>query len=1050
MTSLNNTSPTTPSGDELTGLHSVDQQTTSTTGNKSLKGHYGPHPHQDHPSAYVAAKSGYTSRNLTPNYRDNQPSRTANDYSTASDGTAAGTRHQARSTSAVESPESGPGSMDASGSFDYQPHPHAGKAAQSAHVFKYINLSEGEPNANATDYEEHRKPLQFLSGPVFTGSAQQPPPTDLNPQPSNEHDEEASRKIRLASQMAKHSATFAHQTPEPQPATESELPHRMAASQLVHNISLQGSSSLKPKESSYEVSPPVNLNSLAAASYAASHSRPYDESSAPPTVEQQKSSYDDGRVRNMHMFSASGNNALRDRTQQDMVAHGNRDDAFANFSKSNILNNAPGYQGSRASASINTKNVSNERHSKPIYFSPGSGAVTSPYQQKPKEPSYDFSAASAALRRHRTTDVNTSRDQTFESQEDSRARAFIRQMRFPSSSPIATSGPGNDPGYPNISGTEREQIQSEAIQRVRDMNLDLSKIQNRTDSQIRAYRPRSSADYKSVGQSVHPPHTGASSSYTPHSQRRFSQTGQFPNNEGEIPENGSDGINPVGMQAAAQRSNRNSMAAVPRRTGVASNDVDVEALQRRISRAYIDHEREEAYAIDLGAGRLISPEELESIARRNVDPMVSELAERATQENQRKQEANEAKNAKKLAKEEKRQKKRDEKARKAEEKRLAKERAKFAKQMSKEAGKTDEAAPTVIADQEQGSTSSEVSFGEQEQEDQSFDPTTQEFLIQKTDIANATKQQEMSSTERGAEEEVQQPTRAELSGATERDLNANVPDQYLHDEANELDGIGRPPVSTVESNESDLQRRNEAAYTTSPNGQFTDSNQFPVVQETVIMYDGQEQAVSPNLDEVTEAPMFDDAGEYKRDVSQKDDLDESAKVLNKNSPKSPVAWLKKKLKNHKDKAAVKRMLEEDSSKRLSENEKVHVSALQRDVSPIGDGMTPAAENEQRPPVVETHYEPGSVMKKTEGEMPAVVDAQPHVNVSSVPQTNGGVEEALDEAAVSKTDEYPVENGNFEQKKENTGEEKEESSNQVVGHFPIPGKEPIGAAFHEDL
>ncbi|WBW75341.1 eisosome assembly protein Eis1 [Schizosaccharomyces osmophilus] len=1068
MTSVNKTPSPAPEGAELTGLHSNNQQTATSIGNRSLKGHYGPHPHQDHPSAYLAAKTGFSSRAVPANLRydqSNQHFRNGNDHSTVSNGpdssrfqyvAAGANRATGHHSGAVENPTADSSTINTSVSYGYHPHPHAGKAAQSAHVLKPTDTSEGRPNENVHEYEQQRKPLQFPVGPVFAGSAQQP--TGSEPHSSNEHDEDSSRKVRLASQLAKHSATFAHQAPEPQSAADSALPHRMAASQLVHNLSVQGSSSLEPQEASQETPSSANANSLAAASYAAAHAR-YDESS--PTADQQKSPNDNDkykRIRNMNFISASGDNVLRDHTGQE-----DNDDAFAGFSRSDLLNNAQGYQGSRASTSINTKNVGSERPTKPIYYTPSSAAINTQHQQKPEEgPSYDFSAASAALRRHRSMNANTSRNQTFESQEDARARALIRQMRLPTRSTISTNNLRREPSYSN--NFERDQIQDEAVQRVRDMNLNLSKIQNRTDSQIRAYRPRSSQNLGNPYGATDQPHFSnrdADSKYTPHNQRRYSQVNQFSYVDGEFSSNddGSYGVSPVETRAAAQQSSRGPLAAtysVPGRASIASNDGDVENLHKRLSRAYIDHEREETYAIDLGAGRLISPEELEAIARRNVDPMVSELAERAAQENQRKQQAIEAKAAKKQAKEEKKQRKRDEKMRKAEEKRLAKERAKFAKQMSKDAGKTDKVAPVPITDHEQDSTtSSEVSYDDQEQTDQSFDPAAQEYLIQQTDILNATKQQETYRGDREAEEDEYQPRGAELSGAN--DHNLGVPSHYLHDEeiggalsegeGNEVDGIERSRFPTVDGNGKSLQETNDTIPRASSPGRYADLDRYPVVQETVILPDGQERLIIPNNDESAGTNGY-NLSEYKSDSPQKDeddedDLDENDKIFNKASPKSPVAWLRKKLKDQKDKAAVKRMLEEDSFKKQSDDERVYGNDLQGDGPPAANGFI---KHEQRPQVVETHYEPGLVTEKTGEEVPDLVDAQPHVNISSIPRKNDNLGEVLDETYVSKVDAIPGGLEDFEPKKAKAVN----GNGQLINHFPEPSKDPIGAAFHEDL
>ncbi|EPX72027.1 uncharacterized protein SOCG_03960 [Schizosaccharomyces octosporus yFS286] len=1065
MTSVNNTSLPSPDGAELTGLHSDSQQTATTISNKSLKGHYGSHPHQDHPSAYVAAKTGFTSRTVPADLRydqSNQVSQNGNDLSTVSNRpnqsrfqyVAAGANRAAGHRSGgFENPSADSNSIHTSGSYGYHPHPHAGKAAQSAHVIKHTDMSEGRPNENGYGHDEQRKPLQFPTNPVFAGSAQQPIGTD--PHSSNEFDEDSSRKVRLASQLAKHSATYAHQAPEPESASDPALPHRMAASQLVHNLSVQGSSSLEPQESSREAPSSANANSLAAASYAASHAK-YDKSQ--PNVEQSTSPKGDDeyqRVRNMNLISPSGDNFLRDHTGQE-----DNGDAFAGFSRSDLLNNAPGYQGSRASTYGNTKNAGSERPVKPIYYAPGSTTISNQHQQKPKEgPTYDFSAASAALRRHRSMNANTSRNDNFESQEDARTRDWIRQMRLPTRSTIATNDYRQEPSYSN--NVDRDQIQDEAIKRVRDMNLDLSKIQNRTDSQIRAYRPRSSHHpaYSYAGTDQYS--RDADNAYVPQNQGRYSQANPVSYIDGRSSWNDEDsyGASPVEVRGAAHQGfSRPStvVGSVPGRGGVSSNDADVEALQKRLSRAYIDHEREETYAIDLGAGRLISPEELEAIARRNVDPMVSELAERAAAENQRKQQASDSKAAKKQAKEEKKQRKRDEKARKAEEKRLAKERAKFAKQMSKDAGRTDEVAAAPITDHEQEtSTSSAESYDGQEQGDQSFDPAAQEYLIQQTDIQNAAKQQELSGSGREAEEDVYQPRDTGYSGVV--DHNLGVPSHYLHDEeyggalneggGNQVDYAERShfPTPTDHADQGNgLQETTDTVPRASAPEQYADLNHYPVVQETTILPDGQGGFVFPNDDESAAVNGYNDS-EYKSDSLQKneDDLDENDKVFNKASPKSPVAWLRKKFKNQKDKAAVKRMLEEDSYKKQASDGKVHGDGLQDNKPLATNGFT---KHEQRPQAVETHYEPGLVTEKTGDEVPDLVAAQPHAKISSIPRTNSNLGELLDGSYVSKTDAVPGGLGDFESKNEKAVN----GSGQVINHFPEPSKDPIGAAFHEDL
>ncbi|CAB40018.1 eisosome assembly protein Eis1 [Schizosaccharomyces pombe] len=1184
MSTLGN-STVKPTNAEFPGLHAMERYKPATSESLYVKGHYGPHPHKEHPAAYVAAKTGFNATSRRQSVREHHSSHEGSAqlnpdrilYMSAGAVTAAVPNKE--HTDNVTTSQTIRYETSSQPSQEVY-HPHAGKAAQSAHV---MNSTESRPSSAHVSSSYTQKPFAFPLGPVFATSSQAA--ASETALPSGYEPDEA--RFIGASQLAKLSASHAHQTPAQTVDDDVPLPTRMAAtelvghiplraanyaneysqdvpasthraaSELVHGVPMRASGINDPKHD-LDAATRHNINSVAAASYVAARSRVIEEEEEPPNEVKERMDYEadaQRRIRKMNVFGSAGA-ALRERTQQDLMANEQEHSGeFAGFSR-NLTNTAAApttYEYKRPTSSYTAKDATSKVYRSNTY-KPKSSVNGSVYRSKSVKsttshnkvpernsvPAYNeklmhSSAANAAILSHKnySPPVQPTRDDEV-SQEDARVKEIVRGMKLPLTSSSLSAAAYRPMEKQDPATVERHHIQAEATQRVRDMKLDLTKLESKTNDEIRSYRPRnvvikpyaaatppknipstyrapqapsvlspvvtaSEGDFELDGITPERQQTMTRSTYQESSQRPFH----------EDPFRTHPGL----LQAVA-RNHRNSLANIDERimrqnqaatanTNTVS-ETDIEALERRLSKAYRMEAQEEAYAINIGGGRVISPEELEEIARRNVDPMVSELSERAAQERERKEQAKEAKRLKKLAKEEKRLKKKEEKARKAEEKRLQKERAKYAKQMSRESAHADQAiANTGPVAPPYFEHETEPSHYEEEEEEEpeerreesshfsessgnnEFEETEQEYthgygndvLVQRTDVVNNFG--ESSHAHDNAVNEKRDLGRNGFGDVDEQDatevyrhsIERIVPGDYLHDEKTrdtltrespafrseeavvEVADEDHPHASEAERAHS-YSNRKQASSESSPESQSTHYNDYEgtedniVRQTTTVDEDGHQEQTTSTTKVAHPIPVSNGLSSPPRER-----LDDNAKeILSRSSPKSPVAWFKRKFKNRKDKAAVKRMLEEDSSKQLSSGRDVVApTSVNHDVSHVGESTKPAVNNSTKPVAVTSkngHSRNGSHAAHSNN----VIGTQPHVNVSAVPNT-GNLKDALEGSAVSKTDDVDnVVSGhsNVNGVSKSRPNIVERSEDYVISHLPEQSRAPIGAAFQEDL
>ncbi|EEB09053.2 fungal protein [Schizosaccharomyces japonicus yFS275] len=405
-----------------------------------------------------------------------------------------------------------------------------------------------------------------------------------------------------------------------------------------------------------EVSKPIS--SIAAASYAAAKKRTNQEISTGQDLERQeideKARY---QLRNLGMpDTITHYRQLHDGAQESFDSVPEREGGYDGRTQMNVTAAAAAVKGRKPGSYVPMTNVGQEQDV---------------YAAERVANSYNLPAASKALKEYELSPESFARPpEGFDTQDpEQSAIARVRDMKLdvPRIRTRVQSEIGNRDGRSAAAAAHAGQYEASTqraaayVPPVSTLRRNRSTYGNAAAANAYAYsgvpavvEPSAMAGQGANAALSHPRRTvtfiGDEGEVARRVQRDMST---FSSNMRTLPQRSS--MDATQVAVAANRNHRASMANIDARivadSGPLAMQTDPEELRRleeRLAAARVD---DNEMLINIGGGSTISPEELEIIARRHVDPMVDELSERAAADRLAKEQQIEAKRAKKEAKE---------------------------------------------------------------------------------------------------------------------------------------------------------------------------------------------------------------------------------------------------------------------------------------------------------------------------------------------------------------------------------------------------------------